>query len=368
MNPPGHDAYDAETRRTAEGLLRALASSVAVLDAEAGSALGAPRRDVTYARVWKRLVRAGRADRFELFWRARELVGFSTPDEDLECLFRAVDIENKNVITLQEFARFARRVALNPRPRTLAPPPTPERRTSASATRIDRPNAKDRKDAPPSTDAEGAAAARRSKDASIRRAAERCFFDLAAAVAAFDRRGARTPVESTANFARLFRTLDPCGRGSLDPREFKANALKFLPRRGGDVDALFAAVDIDDSGEIDVSEFATFARSVNYAAVAAARRVKDKAARARTRRKASSSRKGSAKRETRSHLSVARGPGAPPRVSLTQEERAKTARLFHKLAERISLDSDERAGGFGKTSVPPRGASFDENRGDLDSP
>ena len=363
MNPPGHDAYDAETRRTAEGLLRALASSVAVLDAEAGSALGAPRREMTYARVWKRLARAGRADRFELFWRARELVGFSTPDEDLECLFRAVDIENKNEVTLQEFARFARRVALNPRPRTLAPPPTPERRTSASsATRIDRPSAKDRKDAPPSTDAEGAA--RRSKDASIRRAAERCFFDLAAAVAAFDRRGARTPVESTANFARLFRTLDPCGRGSLDPREFKANALKFLPRRGSDVDALFAAVDVDDSGEIDVSEFATFARSVNYAAVAAARRVKAKAARGRTRRKASSSREGSAKKreKTRSHLSVARGPGAPPRVSLTQEERAKTAQLFHKLAERISLDSDERAGGFGKTSVPPRGPSFDESR------
>ena len=151
----------------------------------------------------------------------------------------------------------------------------------------------------------------------------------------------------------MFRRLDLKNSGNVDRKEFGfvvRDILKVKKREVSDqdVDHLFHCVDVDESGQIELTEWAAFAKNVpilhddEYHTPKKAKPRK---------KKASYKRSGPRKK---AYLAVTPAMTLAPKVTLTEAEKGQAELLFHKLAERISLDQDERTGGYG-TSWMARG-------------
>ena len=326
------------TRKHARDLLRKLHRAVASHDGaqryvtartdgrhwESVTRFGAPPNQITPARVWARLARSGVADRNELGWRVKELLGGDARDEDIQGLYDCCDVEQRGVVTLQDFAHFSRRVDL-----TIAPPkaPAPSAKQTFAETLPARP--KPTKElVPPAPTAK--------MDRMARAAAGALFHALAAAA----RRG-------NGNDSQLFRTLDAHGQGRLDRDEWQHQIIRLLPAPPARfaTDALFDACDTNGTGFVEKAEFATYARSLAFSV----------AARHAQKQREVQKRPASAPREPRrTHLFV-ESASRPRRPPLSHEELVAATALFERITRRIDADYAEKAGGFG---VAPRDVAY----------
>ena len=203
------------TRKKAIQLLQALHRTVSATDAQLRftfphetrdrlvSRLGAPPNQLTPARLWHKIAKFGVVDRDELSRRVRELLGGDVSDSDVTCLYECCDVEQRGVVTLQDFAHFARRVDL-----TIAPPPPqkPLPKKTFAETVPARPRPTEVVVAPKPTLRE---------DRMARAAAEALFYALASTIQR------ESEQHEKVNYARMFRKLDVHGRGRLDRNELR---------------------------------------------------------------------------------------------------------------------------------------------------
>jgi hypothetical protein len=204
------------TRKKAIQLLQALHRTVSTTDAQLRfgnppqtrdrlvSRLGAPPNQLTPARLWHKIAKFGVVDRDELSRRVRELLGGDVSDSDVTCLYECCDLEQRGVVTLQDFAHFARRVDL-----TISPPPPrrPLPRKTFAETVPARPRPTEVVVAPrPTSD---------KTDRMARAAAEALFYALASTIQR------ESEQHEKVNYARMFRKLDVHGRGRLDRNELR---------------------------------------------------------------------------------------------------------------------------------------------------
>ena len=109
------------TRKKAIQLLQALHRTVSTTDAQLRfgnppqtrdrlvSRLGAPPNQLAPARLWHKIAKFGVVDRDELSRRVRELLGATCLILMSACLYECCDLEQRGVVTLQDFAHCAPR-------------------------------------------------------------------------------------------------------------------------------------------------------------------------------------------------------------------------------------------------------------------
>ena len=151
----------------------------------------APPNQLTPARLWHKIAKFGVVDRDELSRRVRELLGSDVSDSDVTCLYECCDLEQRGVVTLQDFAHFARRVDL-----TISPPPPrrPLPKKTFAETVPARPRPTEVVVAPrPTSD---------KTDRMARAAAEALFYALASTIQR------ESEQHEKVNYARMFRKLD----------------------------------------------------------------------------------------------------------------------------------------------------------------
>ena len=216
------------TRKKAIQLLQALHRTVSTTDAQLRfgnipetrdrlvSRLGAPPNQLTPARLWHKIAKFGVVDRDELSRRVRELLGSDVSDSDVTCLYECCDLEQRGVVTLQDFAHFARRVDL-----TISPPPPrrPLPRKTFAETVPARPRPTEVVVAPrPTSD---------KTDRMARAAAEALFYALASTIQR------ESEQHEKVNYARMFRKLDVHGRGRLDRNELRHQIVRLTAGAAG---------------------------------------------------------------------------------------------------------------------------------------